>query len=157
MANPLPFKPAAVDPRMELERRLAEAPAQHAEALLIVWDILGTAHDEGLLDAVHGLVGAKDAIAGKLTEYAKTPEGITALRNLLAASRVLAMLDPETLDRLSKSAVTASQQYQVEQKPPSLWRIFRRVRSKDGRRGLSFLSLLLVSVGRSLKGQLKSG
>jgi len=153
MANPLPFKPVFADPRTELQRRLSEAPTKHAEALLVAWDILGTAHNEGVLDALHGLIGAKDTIAGKLAEYAKTPEGIAALRNLLAAAKILSTVDPETLDRLSRSAITASQQHQAEQKPPSLWHMFKRTASEDGRRGLSFLTLLLVSVGRSLKRQ----
>ena len=153
MANPLPFKPTRNDPRTELQRRLAEAPTKHAEALLVAWDILGTAHNEGVLDALHGLIGAKDTITGKLAEYAKTPEGIAALRNLLAAAKILAALDPETLDRLSKSVVTTAQHQKVEQKPPSLWQLFKRTNSEDSRRGLSFLTLLLSSIGRSLKGQ----
>lgn len=151
MANPLPFKPVRTDPRTELQRRLAEAPTKHAEALLVAWDILESAHDEGILDILHGLIEAKDTIAGKLAEYAKTPEGIAALRNLLAAAKILAALDPETLDHLSKSIVTASQQQKVEQKPPSLWQIFKRTNSEDGRRGLSFVTLLLSSFGKSLK------
>lgn len=153
MANPLPFKPATADPRTELQRRLAEAPTEHAEALLVAWDILETAHDQGILDALHGLIGAKDTIAGKLAEYAKTPEGIAGIRNLLAAAKIVAALDPETLDRLSKSVVTASAQHQQEQKPPSLWQLFKRTNSEDGRRGLSFATLLLASVGRSLRRQ----
>ena len=151
MANPLPFKPVRTDPRTELQRRLAEAPTKHAEALLVAWDILESAHDEGILDILHGLIEAKDTIAGKLAEYAKTPEGIAALRNLLAAAKILAALDPEILDHLSKSIITASQQQKVEQKPPSLWQIFKRTNSEDGRRGLSFVTLLLSSFGKSLK------
>lgn len=151
MANPLPFQPAIADPKTELQRRLAEAPVQHAEALLVVWDILGTAHDEGLLDALHGLVGARDTVFAKLTEYAKTPEGITALRNLFIAAKLLSNVDPEVLNGLSKSIEGASQQCRAEKKPPSLWRLFRRFRSKDGRRGLSFVTLVLTGLGRSVK------
>lgn len=151
MANPLPFKPVRTDPRTELQRRLAEAPTKHAEALLVAWDILESAHDEGILDILHGVIEAKDTIAGKLAEYAKTPEGIAALRNLLAAAKILAALDPEILDHLSKSIVTASQQHKVEEKPPSLWQLFKRTNSEDGRRGLSFVTLLLSSFGKSLK------
>ena len=151
MANPLQFKPVRTDPRTELQRRLAEAPTRHAEALLVAWDILQSAHDEGILDILHGVIEAKDTIAGKLAEYAKTPEGTAALRNLLAAAKILAALDPEILDHLSKSIVTASQQQKVEQKPPSLWQIFKRTNSEDGRRGLSFVTLLLSSFGKSLK------
>jgi uncharacterized protein YjgD (DUF1641 family) len=153
MANPITFKPLPVDPHLELERRLNAAPREHAEALLVVYDILQAAHDNGLLDTAHGLVSARDAIIGKLAEYAKTPEGETGIRNLLAAAKVLASLDPEILDQLSRSVVDASQQHRQEQKPPSLWQIFKRTNSEDGRRGLSFLTLLLSGLGRSLKKQ----
>jgi len=151
MANPLRFKPAPVDPRTEMQRRLAEAPTEHAEALLVAWDILQSAHDQGLLDAVHGLISAKDTIAGKLAEYARQPEGIAGIRNLLATAKVLTALDPETLDRLSRSIINASDEHKREQKPPSLWQLARRANSEDGRRGLSFLTLLLSGLGKSLK------
>src|SRR6185437_15715689 len=153
MANPITFKPLPVDPHLELERRLNTAPREHAEALLVVYDILQAAHDNGMLDAAHGLVSARDTIAGKLAEYAKTPEGETGIRNLLASAKILASLDPEILDQLSRSIVTASEQHKQEQKPPSLWQLFKRTNSEDSRRGLSFLTLLLTSLGRSLKKQ----
>jgi uncharacterized protein YjgD (DUF1641 family) len=153
MANPITFKPLPVDPHFELERRLNAAPREHAEALLVVYDILQTAHDNGVLDTAHGLVSARDTIFGKLAEYAKTPEGEAGIRNLLAGAKAFAALDPEVLDRLSRSIVDASQQHQQEQKPPSLWQLFQRTNSEDGRRGLSFLTLLLSGLGRSLRKQ----
>jgi hypothetical protein len=47
--------------------------------------------------------------------------------------------------------VTATQEHKREQKPPSLWQIAKRATSEDGRRGLSFMTLLLTGFGRSLK------
>jgi uncharacterized protein YjgD (DUF1641 family) len=151
MANPIAFKPAPIDPKQELSRRLAAAPTEHAEALLVAWDILQAAHDEGILDTVHGLVGAKDTIFAKLAFYAKQPEGVATIRNLLAAAKIVGTLDPELLDRLSRVLVDATHEHQQEQKPPSLWQLFRRSTSADSRRGLSFLTLLLNGLGRSLK------
>jgi uncharacterized protein YjgD (DUF1641 family) len=151
MANPITFKPLPVDPHLELERRLNAAPREHAEALLVVYDILQAAHDNGLLDTAHGLISARDTIFGKLAEYAKTPEGETGIRNLLAAAKIFAALDPEILDQLSKSVLTASEQHQQEQRPPSLWQLFKRTNTEDSRRGLSFLTLMLAGLGRSLK------
>lgn len=151
MANPLPFRPTPVDPRIEQERRLAAAPTEHAEALLVAWDILQSAHDQGLLDTVHGLVHAKDYIAGKLAEYAALPESVAGIRNILAAAKILAALDPEVLDRLSKAVINASEEHKREQNPPGLWQIAKRANSEEGRRGLSFLTHLLSSLGRSLK------
>lgn len=151
MATPISFKPNPVDPHLELERRLNAAPREHAEALLVVYDILQAAHDNGLLDTAHGLISARDTIAGKLAEYAKTPEGETGIRNLLATAKIVAALDPEVLDQLSKSILAASQQHKQEQKPPSLWQLFKRTNTEDSRRGLSFLTLLLSGLGKSLK------
>lgn len=153
MANPITFKPLPVDPHLDLERRLHAAPREHAAALLVVYDIIQAAHDNGLLDTAHGLISARDAIAGKLAEYAKTPEGETAIRNLLASAKILASLDPEILDQLSRAIATASEQHKQEQKPPSLWQLFKRTNTEDSRRGLSFLTMLLTSLGRSLKRQ----
>jgi uncharacterized protein YjgD (DUF1641 family) len=153
MATPISFKPNPVDPHLELERRLHAAPREHAEALLVVYDIIQAAHDNGLLDTAHGLISARDTIAGKLAEYAKTPEGETGIRNLLATAKIVAALDPEILDQLSRSIIDASQQHKQEQKPPSLWQLFKRASSEDSRRGLSFLTLLLSGLGKSLKEQ----
>lgn len=151
MANPIAFKPNPVDPKLELERRLAAAPIEHGEAALVAWDVLQTAHDEGLLDLLQGLLGAKDTIAGKLAEYAKLPEGVAGIRNLLALAKILTALDPEFLNCLANSLDTATLEHRRELKPPSLWQIGRRVASEDSRRGLSFLTLLLSGLGRSLK------
>jgi uncharacterized protein YjgD (DUF1641 family) len=153
MANPITFKPLPVDPHLELERRLHAAPREHAEAMLVVYDILQAAHDNGLLDTAHGIVSARDTIFGKLAEYAKTPEGEAGIRNLLAAAKIFAALDSETLDQFSRSIITASKQHEEENKPPSLWQLFRRTNSEDGRRGLSFLTLLLCGFGKSFKRQ----
>ncbi len=46
-----------------------------------------TAHANGTLDLINGLIGGRDIIVGKLAEYAKLPGGIAMLRNLLAAER----------------------------------------------------------------------
>ncbi len=114
------------------------------------YDILKTAHANGTLDLIHGLVGGRDVIAGKLAEYAKLPGGIAILRNLLAAGKILMSLDPETLDQVTKSLVTANGQHKAETRPPSLWQLARRATSADSRRGLSFLTLLLGAIGKGL-------
>jgi uncharacterized protein YjgD (DUF1641 family) len=151
MANPIAFQPRRADPQMELRRRLAAAPAEHAEALLVAWDLLQAAHDQGLLDTVHGLVTAKDTIAGKLAEYDKLPEGISGVRNLLSMARILMGLDPEMLDSLARAIAAAGKEHASEEKPPSLWQLAKRSIGEDSRRGLSFLTLVLTSLGKSLK------
>jgi uncharacterized protein YjgD (DUF1641 family) len=151
MAIPLRFKPLPVDPKRELQRELEAAPTVHAEALLVLWQLLETAHQKGILDLADGMIGAKDAIADTIARYANTPEGIAGIRNLLAAVKIAGALDPELLERLGPVVATASAEHRREQRPPSLWQIFRRATSEDGRRGLSFATLLLSGLGRSLK------
>ena len=150
MANPLHFVPK-VDPKLELERQLKAAPLENAEALLVGYDILKTAHANGTLDLVNGLVGGRDVIAGKLAEYAKLPGGIAAIRNVLALGKILMALDPETLEELTKAVTTATGQHRAEVKPPSLWALAKRATSEDSRRGLSFMTLMLQAVGKSLR------
>lgn len=151
MANPLPFKLAIGDPHQELERRLARAPREHAEALLVAWDLLQTAHDKGILDLAQGLIGGRDIIATQLAAAANTPESISAVRNLIAIGRILASLNPSTLDHLAKALDGAVRQKKAEEKPPSFWRLFRRITSEDGRRGISFVTTVLTGLGRSTK------
>jgi uncharacterized protein YjgD (DUF1641 family) len=145
MANPIRFEQKKVDPRTELERRLQAAPVQHAEALLVVFDILEEAHDQGLLDLLHGAVGSKSEIAAKLAYYAKQPVGMRALRNLLILGEALGSLDPVIL------ANTKKEIFDRQEEPPSLWQLFRKVTSRDGRRGVGMILGFVSGIGRSAR------
>ena len=151
MANPIRFTPK-VDPKLELARQLEAAPVENAEALLVAYDILKTAHANGTLDLVNGLVGGRDIIAAKVAEYAKLPGGIAAIRNVLELSKILMALDPETLDEVTKAITGAAVEHRAETRPPSLWALAKRATSEDSRRGLSFMTLALAAIGKSLKG-----
>lgn len=151
MANPIAFQPKIADPKVNLQRRLEAAPAEHAEALLVAWDLLQAAHDQGLLDTAHGLVTAKDTIFGKLAAGAKGPEAVAAIRNGIALLQVITAVDPDVLDCLVKAVTGAAEEHRAEEKAPSLWTLAKRGASEDARRGLSFMTLVLQSVGKSLK------
>ena len=151
MANPISFTPKAVDPRLELQRRLADAPNQHAEALLVAFDLLEEAHRQGVLDALHGAIGAKDTIVGLVAKYSAEPLSVNAIRNLLALGKILGTLEPEPLSQLSKEMAVAIDTHKREQEPPSLWQLFKRATSPDARRGLSFMTLMLSAIGRSTR------
>jgi uncharacterized protein YjgD (DUF1641 family) len=151
MAKPLEFKLPTVDFKADLQRRLEKAPDEHAAALLAAYDVLEAAYDEGLLDILHGMIASKDKIITTLSRYAKQPEGVAGIRNLLTAAKILTELDPEVLDHVSRVMASATEDHKREQTPPSLWQLARRATSEDGRRGLSFATLLLSGFGRSLK------
>ncbi len=151
MARPIEFKPVTVDYKADLQRKLERAPEQHAEALLLAYDVLEAAHKEGLLDLLHGAIGARDTLVSTLARYASQPEGIAAIRNLLTAAKILTELDPEALEHVNNVLGNAVREQKQEKKPPSLWQLFKRATSEDGRRGLSFVTLLLTGFGRSLR------
>jgi uncharacterized protein YjgD (DUF1641 family) len=151
MAKPIPFKPVTVDFKADLQRRLERAPDEHAAALLAAYDVLEAAYDEGLLDILHGMIASKDMIITTLSRFASQPEGVTGIRNLLTAAKILTELDPEVLDHISKAMASASEEHKQEQVAPSLFQLAKRATSEDSRRGLSFMTLILSSLGKSLK------
>ncbi len=152
MANPITFTPQLVDPQLELMRRVEAAPREHAEALLVAWDTLQTAHDQGLLDLLQGLMGGRDVIAGKLAEALVLPESINGIRNLIALGRIAAALDPEMLHRLAKAMDQGMQGPQPDGETPSMFRILRQATSPAGKRGLSFAVQMLVAIGAATEG-----
>lgn len=152
MAKPITFTPQPVDPHLELMRKVEAAPREHAEALLVAWDLLQTAHDQGILDLLHGLIGGRDVIAGQLASALVQPESINAVRNLIALGRIVAALDPEVLHRLAKAMDQGLQGPQPDGQTPSLFRIMRQATSPAGKRGLSFAVQLLVALGTATEG-----
>lgn len=150
MAKPIAFKPIPVDFKADLYKRLEKAPEEHAAALLAAYDVLEAAYDEGLLDILHGMIASKDTIISTLSRYAKEPEGIAGIRNLLTAAKILTELDPQLLDQIATAMSSATREHQQERNPPSLWRLFRRSTNEDSRRGLSFLTMILSGLGKSL-------
>jgi uncharacterized protein YjgD (DUF1641 family) len=151
MANPIAFKPITVDFKLDLQRRLEKAPSEHAAAMLQAWDVLEAAHEAGVLDLLHGMLESKDTIITTLSKYASQPEGVAGIRNLLTAAKILTEVDPELLERISKVMTSAQEEHKQERTPPSLFQIARRATSEDSRRGLSFMTLILSGLGRSLK------
>ncbi len=152
MAQPITFTPEPVDPHLELMRKVEAAPREHAEALLVAWDLLQTAHDQGILDLLHGLMGGRDVIAGKLSAALVMPETISAIRNLIALGRVVAALDPDMLHRLAKAMDQGMQGPKPDAETPSMFRILRQMTSPAGKRGLSFAAQMLVAVGTATEG-----
>src|SRR5580693_8869403 len=147
MADPIKFVPKAVDPKLELQRRLIAAPVEHAEALLVAFDLLEEAHRQGVLDALYGAIGAKDTIMASLAVYSAEPVSINAIRNLLILGKILGSLEPEPLSRVSKAMFVAAEEHKAEKMPPSLWQLFKRIRMSEARRGLSLMTRLLAAVG----------
>ena len=155
MAIPIAFTPKPVDPHQELMHLVEAAPREHAEALLGAWDLLQAAHDQGMLEILHGLMGGRDIIAEKVAIAAKSDEAVALMRNVMSISRIVAAFDPGTLQRMAQSVEGAPSSPLEPEKPapepPSLWQLFGKLREPDTRRGLGFALEMLNAFGRSTR------
>jgi uncharacterized protein YjgD (DUF1641 family) len=153
MARQIFFEPKPYDPKLELQKRLEAAPAQHADALLKAYDVLQSAHDTGLLDILHGALGARDTIVSEAARFAATDLSTNAIRNLLNLGKILGELPPDLLANLARAVPDAVAAQRAERTPPGILAIFRQALSKEGRRGLSFAAHLLTGLGKASIGQ----
>jgi uncharacterized protein YjgD (DUF1641 family) len=151
MAAPIKFEPPPRDAHEELRDRLEQAPAEHAEALLAVYDLLQGLHDRGVLDTLKGAVSSSDFILEAAVETANTPENIRAIRNLLLLSKLLGGIDPDLLARLAGAIPEGvAQASATEGEAPGLFALLRKFNSQDCRRDMAFAATLLESLGKKL-------
>jgi uncharacterized protein YjgD (DUF1641 family) len=149
MATPISFKLTPTDPHTELMKKVHAAPHEHAEALLVAWDLLQAAHDQGILDLAQGLLGGRDLIAGKLAEAGKSDEAVAAMRNALSMGRILASFDPNLLQKIARSL--DEEPLHAEQKAPGIFMLMRRTFAGDTRRGIGFLLNVIARAGKLVK------
>jgi uncharacterized protein YjgD (DUF1641 family) len=151
MAAPIKFESLRRSAHEELLERLEHAPAEHAEALLAVYDLLQGLHDRGVLDALNGALSSSNFILDTVVETANTPENIRAIRNLLILSKVLSEIDPDMLGSLVGSVPEALQQASSEKTSvPGMLSLLKKFNSRDSRRGMAFAAGLLESLGKRL-------
>jgi uncharacterized protein YjgD (DUF1641 family) len=151
MAAPIKFESPLRSARDELLERLEQAPAEHAEALLALLNLLQGLHDRGVLDALNGALSSGSFIIDTVVETANTPENIRAIRNLLILSKVLSDIDPEVLGSLAGVVPDALQQVSSDEASvPGMLSLLRKFNSRDSRRGMAFAASLLESLGKKL-------
>ena len=102
MSKPILMEFPPRDPRAELQAKLDQAPIEHAEALLSGYEVLQGLHDAGALDALRGLLGSRDKVAGILVDVGKSPGSVRVIRNAVILIKALGSIDPEQLDALTK-------------------------------------------------------
>jgi uncharacterized protein YjgD (DUF1641 family) len=141
--------PVPRDAREELKRRVENAPVEHAAAVLSAYELLEELHEGGLLDLLRGAVGAGGDVVKQSASLAAQPETVRAMRNLLVLGKLLGSINPDTLHRIA-DGLPAAAESRPEEKPPSLFRIFRRLSSANARRALGAATNVLESVGRGL-------
>jgi len=149
MAEPIRSYTPQRDLRDQLRRKVSDAPVEHAAAVLSAYELLQEAQDHGVLDTLRGAIGAGDTFIGKASEYANTPEGIRALRNLLSLARLLGEVDPAILHAAAE-ALAGTQRSAEKDSPPSLWRTLQRLTGPNSQRALARVAVFAESFGSAL-------
>ncbi len=152
MAEPIRSYTPQRDVREELRRKVSDAPVEHAAAVLSAYELLQEAQDHGVLDTLRGAIGAGDTVIGKASEYANTPEGIRALRNLVSLARLLGELDPVILHAATKAFAGAHRNVE-KSSSPSLWRTLQRLTGPDSQRALARVAAFSESFGSALNAE----
>lgn len=151
MAKPIAvmLKPTPRARTEALERKLGQAPMQHAAALLDMYELIEVLHQRGTLDMLRGLTGAGSDIIGRVSAGLNSPEAIRGMRNLALLAKIAGQIDPKVLENVS-NALAQSSRPKKGQKPPSLWGIFKKLRGKNSRRALGGMVDMLDNVGKGL-------
>ena len=155
MAKPIPLDLPPRDPREALYQQLQNAPLEHVEAMLAMYEILQGLHDRGVLEMARGAIGSSDQVLQIVVDAAKKPESIRAMRNLIVLGKIAGSLDTEVLAGLVH-AVTTSLSPNTAPPPLSLWQLFKKLGNEDIRRALTALTCVLEAMGRQLDPKQKS-
>ena len=129
------------DSRGDLVRRIEDAPAEHAQAVLAAYDLLEGLHEKGILALLSGLLSAGDSVVNQAVGLVSSKEAVTALRTGLIFGGLLKSLDADKLHQVLATS----------QEPPSLLAIASQMMSKDARRGLAAGVGLLQIFGKALE------
>ncbi len=145
MAAPVEFRTyTPPDSRLDLARRIENAPREHAEAILEAYEVLQRLHETGALSIVNGLLSAEDTVVDKVSDVVSSKQAVTALRIAIILGSVLTSIDPNAVHK----AVT-----EAETRTPSLWRLLRTACSKEVRKAAGLVLALAGIFGKSLPGR----
>lgn len=151
MAQPIPLDVPARDPRIALQARLQDAPAQHAEALLAAYEVLQGLHDSGTLDLLRGVLGSRDRVLEVAVGAAGSQASIRALRNLLLLFNMLASIDPEVLKHFTQVGSQALMMMVEKPEQPGLWTLIKDfLWNQDFRHGMAAANTFIETLGHSL-------
>ena len=150
MAKQIEYKVPVHQREEALRRKLADAPLEHADAVLKAYELLEAAEKHGFLDLLRGAISAQGTIMEKMSDYLNTKEGINAIRNLMILLRLLGSLDPDWFSQGAKD-LTATLLQDSKQRPRGFLNATQRLRKNDAQRGLSITIAALESIGRTAR------
>jgi uncharacterized protein YjgD (DUF1641 family) len=136
------FQP--VDAREDLIRRVQQAPAEHAEAILAAYELLQKLHEKDILNLLIGMLTASDTVINHVVGLISSQEAITALRTVLMLGNLLKNIDADKLHAALNDG---------SEKPPSLLSLGKQATSKESRRAMATGVALLNLFGDALEKQ----
>jgi uncharacterized protein YjgD (DUF1641 family) len=152
MAQPIPLELPPRDAREELQKRLEQAPTEHAEALLDSYELLQQLHDHGVLQLLRGSIGASDKLVETAVDASRSEESIRAIRNAIILGKVLGSINPEVLQCLATATSETLGSYDKPViEPPGLFSLLSQFRHKELRRSIALVNRFLESLGNQIK------
>jgi uncharacterized protein YjgD (DUF1641 family) len=158
MAQPIQLKLPPRDAKRELLKRLEEAPAEHAAALLDSYELLQKMHEQGVFSLVRGVLGATGTITEAASAGANSTEAIRAMRNAILLGKMLGSIDPELLGSITASvSETFGDVKALPARPPGLFALLGGFASRDVRYLLGIAQTFAAKFAGRLKGQRGAG
>lgn len=152
MARPIALDLAPRDPRLELRRRLDEAPVEYAEALLDSYEVLQQLHDHGVFDLLRGALGASDKLVESVAGAAKSEDSVRAIRNAIILGKVLGQINPDVLQCVATAAGETLGCYEKPViEPPGLFSLLSQFRHQELRRSIALINRFLETLGQQIK------
>ena len=151
MAQPIQPDLPVRDPRIALQTRLQDAPAQHAEALLAAYEVLQGLHECGVFDLMRGALGSRDKVLDVAVGAAGSPASVRAIRNVLLLINMLGAIEPEVLKIVTEAGTEALKTMVQQPEQPGLWMLIKDfLWNKDFRHGMAAVNTMLEVLGRNL-------
>jgi uncharacterized protein YjgD (DUF1641 family) len=152
MARPIALELPPRDPRLELRKRLEEAPIEHAEALLDSYELLQQLHDHGVFQLLRGAVGASDKLVETAADAARSDESVRAIRNAIILGKMLGSINPEVLQCVAAAAGETLGCYRKPViEPPGLFSLLSQFRHQELRRSIALINRFLETLGNQVK------
>jgi uncharacterized protein YjgD (DUF1641 family) len=148
MAQPLSYVPAPARGE-SAEERVHKATTAHADAIVDGYEVLQLLHDRGVLELMRGALGAGDAVVETVVGAVNTPDATRAIRNFILLTKFFGSIPSEVLNSMAQTVIEGSQK-KKQQKAPSLWQLFRRLRQPNTRHALGVMLDLAESFGKGL-------
>jgi len=150
MGRPVTLDTPLRDPHLESVADLEHAPANHAEALLELLEVVEGLHRRGVLTVARGVLAAGDTLVENAVDALDSPQVTRGLRNLIALAKIAGAIDPEVVSSLARAVEEVTRESQPEE-PPSTLSLLAQLRSSEVRRGLAFASRSMAILGRELR------